>query len=45
MLNFIPIFFLIDTEIDWSTYMQQVKVYLKGQYNYTLISGDTGPIV
>jgi alpha-1,3-mannosyltransferase len=45
IFNFISILFLIDREIDWSTYMQQVKVYLNGQYNYTLISGDTGPIV
>ncbi|TMS35431.1 hypothetical protein L596_002837 [Steinernema carpocapsae] len=33
------------TEIDWSTYMQQVECYLNGTRNYTLISGDTGPIV
>uniref|UniRef100_A0A1I7Y3U4 dolichyl-P-Man:Man5GlcNAc2-PP-dolichol alpha-1,3-mannosyltransferase n=1 Tax=Steinernema glaseri TaxID=37863 RepID=A0A1I7Y3U4_9BILA len=33
------------TEIDWSTYMQQVECYMNGTRNYTLISGDTGPIV
>lgn len=33
------------TEIDFSTYMQQVDVFLKGQRDYTLISGDTGPCV
>ncbi|PIC47376.1 hypothetical protein B9Z55_006755 [Caenorhabditis nigoni] len=34
------------TEIDWSTYMQQVECYTnKGILNYTRIGGDTGPIV
>uniref|UniRef100_A0A915E9J8 dolichyl-P-Man:Man5GlcNAc2-PP-dolichol alpha-1,3-mannosyltransferase n=1 Tax=Ditylenchus dipsaci TaxID=166011 RepID=A0A915E9J8_9BILA len=33
------------TEIDWSTYMQQVKSYLNGEKNYSRIEGDTGPIV
>ncbi|KAK0395726.1 hypothetical protein QR680_001400 [Steinernema hermaphroditum] len=33
------------TEIDWSTYMQQVECYLNGTRNYALITGDTGPIV
>ncbi|EFP07705.1 hypothetical protein CRE_26094 [Caenorhabditis remanei] len=34
------------TEIDWSTYMQQVECYVnKGIMNYTEIGGDTGPIV
>uniref|UniRef100_A0A7E4WBY6 dolichyl-P-Man:Man5GlcNAc2-PP-dolichol alpha-1,3-mannosyltransferase n=1 Tax=Panagrellus redivivus TaxID=6233 RepID=A0A7E4WBY6_PANRE len=33
------------TEIDWSTYMQQVDLFHKGQYNYSEIKGDTGPIV
>ena len=34
-----------DTEIDWSTYMQQVECFLNGTLDYTAISGDTGPIV
>lgn len=35
-----------DTEIDWSTYMQQVECYVKkGTMNYTKIGGDTGPVV
>lgn len=34
-----------DTEIDWETYMAQIELYIKGQYNYTLISGPTGPLV
>uniref|UniRef100_A0A0N5BC83 dolichyl-P-Man:Man5GlcNAc2-PP-dolichol alpha-1,3-mannosyltransferase n=1 Tax=Strongyloides papillosus TaxID=174720 RepID=A0A0N5BC83_STREA len=33
------------TEIDWSTYMQQIKLYQSGEYNYTKIGGDTGPCV
>jgi alpha-1,3-mannosyltransferase len=33
------------TEIDWATYMQQVDVYLEGQYDYYQIGGDTGPLV
>ncbi|CAJ0566571.1 unnamed protein product, partial [Mesorhabditis spiculigera] len=34
------------TEIDWSTYMQQVECYVnKNEMNYSRIEGDTGPIV
>lgn len=33
------------TEIDWSTYMQQVKVFLSGERDYAKIEGDTGPVV
>uniref|UniRef100_A0A914VP06 dolichyl-P-Man:Man5GlcNAc2-PP-dolichol alpha-1,3-mannosyltransferase n=1 Tax=Plectus sambesii TaxID=2011161 RepID=A0A914VP06_9BILA len=33
------------TEIDWSTYMQQVECFLNGTLDYSNISGDTGPIV
>lgn len=33
------------TEIDWVAYMQQVKLYLKGERNYYNIEGDTGPLV
>ena len=35
----------IDTEIDWIAYMQQVKQYLDGVCDYTMIKGDTGPLV
>ena len=35
----------IDTEIDWSTYMQQVSLFLAGERDYTLIKGSTGPLV
>ncbi|EAW13064.1 dolichyl-P-Man:Man(5)GlcNAc(2)-PP-dolichol alpha-1,3-mannosyltransferase [Aspergillus clavatus NRRL 1] len=33
------------TEIDWTTYMQQVSLYLSGERDYTLIKGSTGPLV
>uniref|UniRef100_A0A0R3S4M9 dolichyl-P-Man:Man5GlcNAc2-PP-dolichol alpha-1,3-mannosyltransferase n=1 Tax=Elaeophora elaphi TaxID=1147741 RepID=A0A0R3S4M9_9BILA len=33
------------TEIDWSTYMQQVNCYEQGIRNYSKIEGDTGPVV
>ncbi|VDK20599.1 unnamed protein product [Anisakis simplex] len=34
------------TEIDWSTYMQQVECFTKrGIRNYSEIGGDTGPVV
>ncbi|KAL9013767.1 MAG: hypothetical protein Q9173_001549 [Seirophora scorigena] len=36
---------LHDTEIDWEAYMQQVSQYLDGERDYTLIKGDTGPLV
>lgn len=34
-----------DTEIDWKTYIVQTEVYLKGQRNYSMITGPTGPLV
>lgn len=33
------------TEIDYSTYMQQISLIAKGELHYSHISGDTGPIV
>ncbi|KAL1967892.1 hypothetical protein VTN77DRAFT_2309 [Rasamsonia byssochlamydoides] len=33
------------TEIDWTTYMQQVSLYHAGERDYTAIKGDTGPLV
>ncbi|KAL6710156.1 dolichyl-P-Man:Man(5)GlcNAc(2)-PP-dolichol alpha-1,3-mannosyltransferase [Coniothyrium glycines] len=33
------------TEIDWTTYMQQIAIYLKGERDYTKIEGSTGPLV
>ncbi|KAI9103328.1 family 58 glycosyltransferase [Phlyctochytrium arcticum] len=34
-----------DTEIDWKAYMQEVSGYLSGERDYTLLKGDTGPLV
>lgn len=33
------------TEIDWGTYMQHVRLFLRGTRNYAQITGDTGPAV
>ncbi|RAO69916.1 uncharacterized protein BHQ10_005928 [Talaromyces amestolkiae] len=33
------------TEIDWTTYMQQIVLYQAGERDYTAIKGDTGPLV
>ncbi|KAF7295033.1 Dol-P-Man:Man(5)GlcNAc(2)-PP-Dol alpha-1,3-mannosyltransferase [Mycena indigotica] len=33
------------TEIDWETYMAQVEVYIKGELDYSKITGPTGPLV
>ena len=33
------------TEIDWIAYMQEVEGFLSGERNYTLLEGDTGPLV
>lgn len=38
-------FSFADTEIDWSTYMQQVELFINGERNYSLVKGNTGPIV
>jgi alpha-1,3-mannosyltransferase len=36
---------LADTEIDWTAYMQQIEIYLKGERDYKKIVGGTGPLV
>jgi len=33
------------TEIDWSTYMQQVQIWENGELDYSKIGGNTGPLV
>ncbi|KAI5474876.1 hypothetical protein MNV49_002320 [Pseudohyphozyma bogoriensis] len=33
------------TEIDWTTYHQQVSLFLSGERDYSKIQGDTGPLV
>ncbi|KAI0780777.1 mannosyltransferase [Trametes elegans] len=40
IIRFIPY-----TEIDWETYVYQLELYLKGERDYALITGPTGPIV
>jgi alpha-1,3-mannosyltransferase len=35
----------IDTEIDWTAYMQQITQYIAGERDYTNIYGGTGPLV
>ncbi|KAF2121101.1 Lethal(2)neighbour of Tid protein [Lophiotrema nucula] len=33
------------TEIDWTTYMEHIEIYLKGERDYKNITGSTGPLV
>ncbi|KAM3424067.1 Dol-P-Man:Man(5)GlcNAc(2)-PP-Dol alpha-1,3-mannosyltransferase [Cercospora zeina] len=33
------------TEIDWTTYMQQIALYNSGERNYAHLTGSTGPLV
>ncbi|KAL1944589.1 hypothetical protein VTO73DRAFT_3019 [Trametes versicolor] len=40
IIRFVPY-----TEIDWETYMYQLELYMKGERDYALITGPTGPIV
>ncbi|KDE03168.1 hypothetical protein MVLG_06325 [Microbotryum lychnidis-dioicae p1A1 Lamole] len=40
IIRFIPY-----TEIDFSTYMQQSSLFIGGERQYSLIKGDTGPLV
>ncbi|KAI0724112.1 mannosyltransferase [Fomitopsis betulina] len=40
IIRFVPY-----TEIDWETYIYQLELYLKGERDYSLITGPTGPIV
>jgi len=50
-LGFTQLLFLLlalhtlDTEIDWIAYMQEVEGVMNGTLNYTLLKGDTGPLV
>ena len=45
LLNGLIIYRIPYTEIDYSTYMQQVRLFLNGERNYAKIYGDTGPLV
>ena len=35
----------VDTNIDWDAYMEEVEGFINGTYDYTLLKGDTGPLV
>ena len=45
VLSLLTIFHVPYTEIDWMTYMTQVKIFLNGERNYIKIRGSTGPLV
>jgi alpha-1,3-mannosyltransferase len=36
---------LLDTEIDWKAYMQEVEGVHNGTLDYMELKGDTGPLV
>ena len=36
---------VLDTNIDWDAYMEEVEGVVNGTYDYTLLKGDTGPLV
>lgn len=44
-LSFIVISKVAYTEIDWRAYMQEVEYVLDGERDYSIIKGDTGPLV
>ena len=35
----------VDTEIDFTTYMRQIDVYITGELDYSLLKGPSGPLV
>lgn len=42
----LAVLFVAYTNIDWNAYMEQVhQVFDKGERDYTLVRGDTGPLV
>ncbi|KAJ7219162.1 glycosyltransferase family 58 protein, partial [Mycena pura] len=45
LLSQLIVFFVPYTEIDWETYMVHVDVYLKGERDYSKITGPSGPLV
>jgi alpha-1,3-mannosyltransferase len=36
---------LVDTEIDFTTYMRQIDVYMAGELDYSQLKGPSGPLV
>ncbi|CAD7013871.1 unnamed protein product [Ceratitis capitata] len=45
LLNVLVIWRVPYTEIDWIAYMQECEGFLNGTLNYSLLKGDTGPLV
>lgn len=45
ILNYLIVNYVSYTEIDWSTYQQQIRLFLAGEWDYMKIEGDTGPVV
>ncbi|XP_031633111.1 lethal(2)neighbour of tid protein 2 [Contarinia nasturtii] len=45
MLNIFIVQRVNYTEIDWIAYMQECEGFLNGTTNYSLLKGDTGPLV
>lgn len=45
VLSALVIMWVPYTEIDWSTYMQHIRLFLRGERNYHQITGPTGPAV
>lgn len=35
----------VDTEIDFTTYMRQIDVYITGELDYSMLKGPSGPLV
>ncbi|EFA76064.1 glycosyltransferase [Heterostelium album PN500] len=44
-INYLVVTKVEYTEIDWSTYMQQITLFMNGERDYTKLEGDTGPVV
>ena len=43
IISALIIIYIPYTEIDWSTYMQHVRLFVRGVRTYKSITGDTGP--
>lgn len=45
LLSALVIMWVPYTEIDWSTYMQHIRLFLRGERLYSQLTGPTGPAV